>query len=121
MSARSNEAAMPSILVFTMLVLFAMVIGLQFLYTAGQICHIAIMAYKAGGFIPHLVSFGRLGVLLYFVVAIATATGLWAFIKHRGGARNAKTAMVLLVFSLVSSLAFTALIIMPYSDVVSRS
>jgi hypothetical protein len=43
------------------------------------------------------------------------------FIKLRGGVRNAKMAALLLIFSLVSTLAFVSLIVMPYSDVVSRS
>jgi hypothetical protein len=121
MNARSNRVAKQSALAVAMLLACAIVIGLQFLYAAGQVYHAAIMAYKGGGLMPHMISFGRFGVLLYMVVAIAMATGLWLFIKLRGGVRNAKMAMLLLIFSLVSTLAFVSLIVMPYSDVVSRS
>jgi hypothetical protein len=98
----------------------AIVIGVQFLYVAGQVYHAATMAYKGGGFMPHMISFGSLGVLLYLVAAIAMAVGLWVFIKLRGGVRNAKMAMLLLIFLLVNTVAFVGLIVMPYSDVVSR-
>ncbi|MFC4762434.1 hypothetical protein [Dyella koreensis] len=121
MSARNSNTAMQSAFVAAMLLASAIVIGLQFLYTAGQVYHIVTMAYKAGGFMPHLISFGRFGVFLYLIVAVAVAIGLWVFIKYRGGARNAKTATLLLIFSLVSTIAFAGLVVMPYSDIVSRS
>ena len=98
----------------------ALVIGLQFLYTAGQIYHAAIMVYKGGGFVPHMISFGKPGVLLYLTIAFVSAIGLWVFIKRRGGVRNSKLAALLLIFSLASTLAFIGLLVMPYSDVVSR-
>lgn len=116
----SNPAIRPAFIV-AMLLVSAMVIGLQFLYTAGQVYHVVMMVYKAGEFVPHLISFGKLGVLLYLIVAMIVTIGLLAFIKYRGGASNAKMAILLLVFSLVSTIAFFALIIMPYSDVVFRS
>ena len=121
MSARGSNTTMQSAFVVAMLSASAIAISLQFLYTAGQVYHIATMAYKAGGFMPHLVSFGRFGVFLYLIVAVAVAIGLWAFIRHQGGARNAKTAALLLMFSLVSTIAFAGLVVMPYSDIVSRS
>jgi hypothetical protein len=104
-----------------MLLACAIVIGVQFIYTGGQIYHAAIVAYKSGGLMPHMISFGRLGVLLYLVVAMAIAIGLWIFIQLRGGVRNAKVALLLLTISLMSTLALIGLIVMPYSDVVSRA
>jgi len=98
----------------------ATTIGMQLLYTAGQVIHFVIVVYKSGGFEPHMISFGRTGALLYLVAAAAIALGLWTFIKHRGGMKNAKLATLLLTFSLLSTITFAGLIAMPYSDVVSR-
>lgn len=121
MNARSNYVTKQSALTVAMFLVCAIVIGLQFLYAAGQIYHAAIVAYKGGGLMPHMISFGRVGVLLYLVVAIAMAIGLGVFIKLRGGVKNAKMAMLLLIFSLVSTLTLVGLIVMPYSDIVARS
>ncbi|MET4569003.1 hypothetical protein [Rhodanobacter soli] len=121
MSARNSNTAIRYACSAAMLLASAMVVGLQFLYTGGQICHAAMMVYKVGGFVPHLISFGRFGVLLYLVVAVAVAMGLSVFIRRRGGARHAKVATCLLVLSLASTLSFVVLIVMPSSDVVFRS
>jgi high-affinity Fe2+/Pb2+ permease len=68
----------------------------------------AIMTYKGGGTVPHMINFGISGALLYLVVAMAMIIGLWAFIKLRGGMRKAKAAALLLAFSLVSTLILLA-------------
>lgn len=121
MSTESNGAKMQSILVGLALLAAMVLIGLQSLYTAGQVYHAAMMAYKGGALVPHMISFGRLGVWVYLMAAVAVAGFLTGVIKSRGGVRKARVAMVLLVFSLLSTLAFVCLIAMPFSDVVSRS
>ncbi len=120
MSTRCSDVALKSVFVAVMLFLCSIAISLQLLYAIGQVYHFAVMAYKGGGAVPHMISFGRSGVVIYLVVAIVMACGLWAFIRHRGGVRKAKAAALLLVSSLLSTALFVGLLITPYSDVVSR-
>jgi hypothetical protein len=121
MSTKINDMTMKSAVVVVVLLACAIIICLQFLYAAGQVYHFAIMAYKSDGAVLHMISFGRLGVLMYLVVATAMAIGLWVFIRLRGGVEKAQVAALLLVFSLANTLILISLLVMPYSDIVSRS
>jgi hypothetical protein len=121
MSTEISDMTMKSAVVVAVLLACAIAIGLQFLYAAGQVYHFAIMAYKGGGTVPHMISFGRLGVLIYLVVAAAMAIGLCVFVRIRGGVEKAKVAALLLVFSLANTLIFISLLVMPYSDIVPGS
>jgi hypothetical protein len=98
----------------------AFVVTVQFAYTFGQLYHVTIMSYKSGGVQPHLVSFGRFGVYLYFSLATIIAVAMLSFIKSKGGVRRSKVASALLIISLVSAAVFGALVLLPVSDVVIR-
>lgn len=67
-----------------------------------------------------MISFGRTGVFSHLFVAAATTFSLWTIIEYRADMRSAKLATVLLAFSLLSTIAFVGLVVMPYSDIVFR-
>ena len=119
------EKIMPSSLKATLIACFitamVFVIAVQFLYTFGQLYHVFLVAYKAGGWMLHLVSFGRPGVYQYFIGAFFIAAALSVFIKRQGGMKNAKVATWLLVISLISTAVFFGLTVLPFIDIVERT
>jgi hypothetical protein len=120
MIAKANGAIMRSALFRLILLLIAIVVSIQLLYTAGQVYHAAMVAYKGGGPVLHMISFGEIGVFVYFGASICVIGALWEIIRLHGGIRGAKVATFLLIFSLLNTAAFICLVVMPYSDVVSR-
>jgi hypothetical protein len=98
----------------------AFVVAVQCAYTFGQLYHVAIMVYKSGGWQPHLVSFGRFGVYLYFSLAIIIALAMLSFIKSKGGVGQKKIATTFLTLSLISTAVFAVLVLLPVTEVVIR-
>ncbi|MBT2117485.1 hypothetical protein KK141_03240 [Dyella sp. LX-66] len=111
---------MRSFIIGVMLLSFAVAAGIQSLYVSGQIFHLVAVIDKAGGGMPHLISFGWVGVCLYFMLTFIMMAVL-AFLIKRKGWGAAKIPALIFFLCVVNTVAMTSLLLLPYSDVVSRS
>ncbi|TZF80802.1 hypothetical protein [Cognatilysobacter lacus] len=120
MTARTTKSAFVKASAVAFTAICALGVALQFLYSFGQLYHVYIVGYKAGGLSPHLISFGSTGLALYLAAAAGLAISLAIFIRQRGGVRRAKIAATLLAISLLSAVVIVCLVTSPFADVVSR-